>query len=435
MALACVAIAVLGAGCQAGKGGAGTHTIPDLPRSSAMLAPGETAIYRGDSFRYISLEEAEEGGPMIRVGITRGKERSVETWPAEQFRLEGETLIRTELREQVSATASDGRLALFSFVHLPALTGPDQLDPAAAPLTLREGEVRFFQGGFVSLEEVYDNDYQLYDDDRARLVFSLNGEMYDWKLTEYHAREAKDWLVGLHDVFTGYLPGEGVAVVTLRPATSAWDGAIETAERLLPPDAELQWGDVTLGGEYLPFGEEPLAVLTVREGEKDFSTLAREGEYVRLGPLEVQVRSMDDAGVFVKAARFDESLTPILSRTAPDPRATPAQTGNDPTAPTESQSQTHRMHTGDSIDFWGAKIELLKVHEGDPTNLSDEEAEFVVTWDKRYQTFVIGEGRRESIAGSRRWWLLLVDEAWTLGPEGEGAVVLRLQTGPYASDR
>ncbi|MBX3729932.1 MAG: hypothetical protein KF858_12160 [Candidatus Sumerlaeia bacterium] len=430
-ALALVAIAVVAGGCQGGKGSVVPvgERLPNLPRASAVLAPGQGITWRDLRFEYVHFEPGVDGaGDEARIAIQRGNQRSIERWAIGGYRLEGDALVRVQHRDAQSGGTPG--LLLFTMTHLPSVTGPRQADPLAAPVVLREGEATFFAGGFVALESVADNDYHALDDDRARLVFWLGGELEDWTMREFHARPHGRWLVGLRDVFTGHLPGDGVAVVEFRDLETAWDAAERREQRLLPPGTRLSWEGVSFMGDYLELEDGPRGVVSVERADRSFDTVAREGEWVRLGRHEVVLEEVRPSGLWVSLAQFADDVQAVQSRTRPR-RESPAQQAARTEAEPQSRLMTRRLRTGETIEFWDARFEMVRAHRMDPTRTTDNAIELMVTWEGQYDSYLIRQGSRQSIQGQNRWWIVVVEDVQASGTEGQGEAMLRLQTGGY----
>lgn len=413
--------------------------LPDFPEGAAALSPGQGVEFARTTITFDQVETVD-GRAMAR--LTARDRDGAATFDVEvgEVVVHKDILVRTAPRSSGPTSGTAAPVVVFTLHRLSQLANAQAPRLAREWPAMRPGDVGFFSGGFVVLRSVGENDRALLDDDTAALLVGQGATVESINLRESSAIDLGGWIVEVGDAFGGEATDGPAAAVRVRPS--------ETADAESPVDESvltLEWGKSVPfeNGELLADAIDPppatalegalsrtRVLLTVDDGEDAREVVLVPGQQWRWGKHAFRLDHVSGTSAGLTQRRFAADRRPAEARSLAESRL-PRVRPTDPTAPVR---QTITFTEGETIDFWNAQIQLVRVDDINRTDLRDDAAQFLVRDGRNVLNYRIREGNRDTVRGVNRWIVIEVRDLQPPTRTKAGEATVELSTGTFVGD-
>ena len=425
--LAVLALAAGGCGLVGERQQSSAFALPDLPRATRGLVQGEGLVFHGVTF---ALEDVSYDAlaPQAVISAASASGRVEKSTALGSYQYFGDILARVVERPGAGgASARPGvTLALY---HLPSLSAAS----AGAPgdlLVLQAGDLRFIEGGFVSLLEIEEHDPQLTSDDAALVSVGLDGKISEAFLREFQGQSFGAASLRLGNVWPTLEAGGGSAEVTVARGPLAWPGGGPASEVDITAGKTLDFQGLKI--EATPIeqrgGTGWRVLVEAQDDIREGRAILVPGQGWRWGPWSILVRDVRPTGVSLSITRHDTDAFPLDQRARPE-RTSPVATTTGRAGPVDV---TNELQVGSPFDVQGARFEIRRTFAGDVMNPNDDADEVLFRFGDASRSARITEGWRETFSGGGQWWVLEVQEVDPYPLPHGGKAKARIRYGLYS---
>ncbi len=417
----CLIVLSTGCGRKAPRIESNADILPDLPGAKIAVEAGQSVVFHN---QHITLGEIRDDGDYAyTVGVKDSGTMMRETASPGDWRLHKDLLLRLSKKND---RGDDTLLSLYWLPKLEQASG--RIDPSTL-MELKEGEHRFFDGGFVSLDRVRANDPGDTDDERAEVTLLMNDVLYNVAVLELGSIPAGDMVVVAENVYDGDRPGEGLARIRIARPSTAWSEATGAKEIEIESGGALEERSLLVRTDTLEDragGWRALVSLSSSGNRRD--AILREGESLRAGTHELHLTEITEKGLRGRMMTYAASVSPEDAFVPGIPREKPEDGEATSAGESEATKTTRRVGFSQSFDFQGARFTLATLYPNDPTSLGDDAAEFQVAHSGTIDRFVTKQGQRHTVHGDNRWWIIELKE---LSGGRNGQAEVTVETGRF----
>ncbi|MCB2156454.1 hypothetical protein KQI84_16385 [bacterium] len=418
-------LAVALAGCQLLAPGSAerTDSLPDLPRASRTVGPGDQVAFHDATFQVMNISpEAEKP---VALSVRDGKRSHLLNIELDDYAQSGDFLVYVAQREEARPTEG----LLLTLYYLPSLLPKSAQWPIERRMT--EKEMATFPGGLVVLNEILDNDFLRTDDDRARLtIFRQNRGLEKVTLVEFHRLMRGDLTFSAGDIFTGDAPGEGYARLRIEKTIDAWPDDLPREELALVDGEEATAFDYPISIEAIQ-PDIGRVYLTVEAADREADLFLTAGESARWDRLEIRADTVAEDKVALTVFEHAEAVQAKPER-LPKRQDSAEQTREQIAEQAATPAVTRKMKLGRSESFAGAAFTLRSIQENSRMDLFDDSATFTIDHDGQLESITLRERERYTLYGGNQWWVIELREA-TPDPvaPANGEAEVHLETGSF----
>jgi len=390
--------------------------LPALPISSSLAQVGQTLTYNNLQLSIRDID-TEAYPTQVSYAIADGPfgKLTVGDWFVHD-----DYLIKISFQDNQSDVSSG--FVLVTFHDLEKLTSKNANATEDALFTyknMKEGDIKFFKEGFITISDVRDNNPLLREDESAQVTVYYQDKKYEGVVREFsHSYIGDNLVLQAGEIFIGSRPDSGQLDLRLEKGEVAFADAFSNEQKVFTRNDQIDLSEYSVTFDTLPLapkgnsegillepdGYRVLLTFENEEGQQH-EFLVEEEQSIRWGMNEFIVDKVDATIGEYRLLTYQNSKFPTQRLNPNDPLVQEEEERNQ-AAPRKLESV---MEVGDVLNFGEAKFELTRVIENDPTNLFDDQAILNVSGPGIADYVYLRESTRQTVQGDNRWWIVEAD--------------------------